>query len=109
MSKEIIEIESVKNLPTELPQDLEKAIEVLANFEYYSLGHPFFFLVKGQSKLDGLWETFYRNTWHFQNPPTRSKTPLEACQKMFDFLKTTEFKEKPDYLGTTENQSNEGK
>lgn len=74
------------NLPTECPDNLSEAIEMLGNVKYVAWGFPVFFLHKDQGLLTTGWHATYRNTAKFKNPETESKSPLDACKKMHEFL-----------------------
>jgi hypothetical protein len=73
-------------LPEKNPQKLEECLEVFKHFKYESIGFPMFFLYYNYS-FD-IWEVYFRNARNFENPEIKAKTPLEACHKMLDFLRT---------------------
>ncbi len=74
------------NVPNECPDNLEDAMEMLGNVKYVCYGHSVFFMHKDQSDFTGGWAATYRNPAILKNPETKSKTRMEACQKMHAFL-----------------------
>jgi len=74
------------NVPEECPDNLEEALEMLGKVKYCAYGFSVMFLHKDQGALTVGWHTTFRNTVKFKNPDTKSKTPLEACNKMHAFL-----------------------
>jgi len=67
-----------------LPTTLEGCLDYLEGIKYKSLG----FGVLSLDYVYGLnyWQVSFRNPANFENPDTKSATPIEACHKMIFFL-----------------------
>lgn len=72
---------------TKTPETLEECLELLKNVRYKAWGFPMVFL-HYDYELNHQWHCTFRNPSNFNNPDTSSETPLEACQKMIEFLKS---------------------
>jgi hypothetical protein len=68
-----------------LPKTVEECLALITSRKYKSIGF-------GVVSLDYIygrenpWCIGFRNPVDFENPDTKSKTPLEACHKMIVFL-----------------------
>ena len=66
------------------PATVEECLSLITSHIYKSLG----FGVLSLDYVYGLnyWQVSFRNPADFNNPDTKSATPLEACHKMINFL-----------------------
>ena len=68
----------------EVKNNLEDALELLATIKYKSYGFPMFTLFYNTAFKN--WDCCFRNPANFSNPEIKAETPLEACNKMIEFL-----------------------
>lgn len=84
-----------KVIPFPYPDTIEKCLEIIEKVRYESFGFPMFFLDYDYSNLkhsDKKWSCGFRNPCNFENPTIECKTPIQAVHKIFDFLRTRNFK-----------------
>jgi hypothetical protein len=74
-------------IPEPYPSTTDECLKIFESIKYKSHGFPYIFLDYDYS-LSKKWSITFRNPANFENPYTKSDTPLEACHKMFDFIKT---------------------
>lgn len=72
----------IVKIPDTKPEGLENIMEELGKVQYSAWGFQVFFLYKD----DFGWSAMFRNAAKFTNPDIKTKTPLEACEKFYDFL-----------------------
>lgn len=75
-------------LPDTYPTDLEGCMIIFEKIKYASYGFPIVFL--DYNYTFKCWSVCFRNPANFNNPEIKEKSPIEACYRMFDFLKTIE-------------------
>lgn len=69
----------------EYPKGLEECLDLLKQFQYRSFGFGgMYLLVDKEDK----WHLFFRNPADFKNPDIMEDSPVAACHKMLDFVKT---------------------
>ncbi len=76
----------LKVIPDVYPTDLDECLKILPKIKYRSFGFPLVFLCYDYTFAG--WSIVFRNPVDFNNPDIKAKEPLEACHKMFDFIKT---------------------
>lgn len=90
-NNEQLKVENNKSIiPETYPNTVEECLEIYSQLRYESFGFPYFFLDFDYSNK--VWGVAFRNPQNFDNPKIEEKTPLEACHKMFDFLKSMRVK-----------------
>jgi len=72
-------------IPDIYPTDLEECLVLFERIKYDSFGFPLVFLDYDYTFKS--WCVCFRNPANFTNPDIKEKTPLDACHRMFDFLK----------------------
>jgi len=83
-------IDNKSIIPEQYPNTVEECLEIYTKIRYESFGFPYFFLDYDYSNQ--VWAVAFRNPQNFDNPNIKEKTPLVACHKMFDFLKSMRVK-----------------
>lgn len=84
MTSQKIDIDKI--IPKDYPSDLNECLMVLTKIKYKSYGAAFAFL--DFDYYNKTWGFCYRNPANFINPNIKEQTPLKACHKMFDFLRS---------------------
>lgn len=80
-------IRKLNTIPEIYPTSLEECLKIFETIEYHSFGFGVVFLDYDYS-VSNKWGICFRNPSNFSNPSIKENTPLEACHKMFNFLKT---------------------
>lgn len=66
------------------PKDVETCLNIISAPSYNSYGFPVLFLDYNYAFKK--WSISFRNPVDFENPNTESKTAIEACHRMLDFM-----------------------
>lgn len=74
-------------IPEVYPTTTDECLKIFEKIRYESYGFPVLFVDYDYS-VTKKWSVAFRNPANFSNPDIREDTPLKACHKMFDFLKT---------------------
>ncbi len=73
-------------IPKEYPKDLDSCLKILEEVRYECSGYECVSL--SYMKTWGSWSVVFRNPRNFSSTNFLSPTPLEACYKEFDFLRS---------------------
>jgi hypothetical protein len=68
------------------PKTLEEYLKYFETIKYESWGFGMIFLYYRYE--DKKWDIAFRNAKNFDNPEIIADTPLEACKKMFEYIKS---------------------
>lgn len=77
-------------IPEIYPETLEECLLIFEKITYESSGFPMFLL--DYNYFFKYWSMSFRNPKNFSDPNIKEETPLKACFKMLDFLKSLEKK-----------------
>lgn len=75
-----------KMIPEVYPPTVEECMVLLARLKYKSYGFPM--VMHYYNCMTRSWDVTFRNPAYFSNPDIKGTSPIDACHKMFDFLKT---------------------